>query len=102
MLDWPEEEGYSFSANGLTLYLSSSAPPAYETRHRHAHPGNHRSPFSGRVPVAKANSVMEDVTPFISYDGLSLYFTSDRQLQGGDIYRAVRSSASAPLEKVSK
>lgn len=61
------------------IYATSRASPA--------------DTFPGPVPVTGANDVLNDETPFVSFDKQTLYFASDRELdaagpQEGRIYRA--------------
>jgi Tol biopolymer transport system component len=55
-------------------------------------------PWGDAVPVAELNTGDDDNTPSLSFDGLTMYLSSDRPggLGGVDIWVSTRSSRSAP------
>lgn len=63
-----------------------------------AHRDGAQGPFGPPARVAEVSTAAAEMSPAISFDGLSLYFGSDRGLGPGDldIWRAVRPDRSAP------
>ena len=82
----------SLSADGLTLYLSASktGQPDHIYVATRADRG---AQFAAATAVTSVNSSSADGTPFLSYDGLTLYFYSDRPggVGGHDLWFAQRS-----------
>jgi Tol biopolymer transport system component len=64
-------------AHGADLYMATRA--------------NKTSPFGNIIPLVNANSSYMDIDPFVSPDGLSLYFTSSRSGMG-QLYESTRNS----------
>jgi hypothetical protein len=57
------------------------------------------APWTAPVPIAELNTPSNDESPFLSADGLTLYFESDRPGSlGRDIYAAWRPAPTAPFE----
>jgi serine/threonine protein kinase/tetratricopeptide (TPR) repeat protein len=92
--------GVCISADGLTLYFHSSRAGGYgildiymTTR------GTRDDPWGPAVNLgSKLNSSASDASPWISADGLELYFSSWRTggYGGGDIYVARRATQNGP------
>jgi Tol biopolymer transport system component len=89
------EWGASLSADGLTLYFAQTASGAGDL-YRATRPDRGVT-FSAPVALTGLNTDDDEGSPFISRDGLRLYFHSNRPegLGGKDLYVATRSSVSA-------
>ena len=96
----------SISADGLTMYMEVDgenwqAPAAYETDIGIMTRESLDSSWSHPVSLGSTiNSTRYDTSPWISSDGLTLYFSSNRS--GGigsyDIYMSTRESTQAPWQ----
>jgi len=92
------DRGPNISVDGLTLYFDSNrggSRDIYQAVRTSVHASWHTAVVS-RVP--NVNSSAEDGYPFISSDGLSLYFSSKRSGTRGDrdLYVATRASIESP------
>ena len=97
------ESGGSISADGLTLYFTSDDPSGYgsgdiwvTTR------ATDESPWASRTNIGqRVNSSTFDGYPFISTDGLELYFVSYRAggCGNGDIWVTRRATKYAPWDE---
>jgi Tol biopolymer transport system component len=85
----------ALSADGLSLYFTSDRPGSagdfdlYVARREHA-----ADAFSPPTPIDEINTPANEDTPFVTPDGLTLYFSSNRPggLGAIDLYVARRSS----------
>jgi len=85
----------ALSADGLSLYLTSDRPGGawafdrYVARREHA-----ADPFSPPTALEEINTPADEDTPFVTPDGLTLYFSSNRPggVGGIDLYAARRAS----------
>jgi Tol biopolymer transport system component len=83
--------GSSLSADGLTLYLAVTPTGGSEHIYRATRTGR-VAQFSAATAVASVNSASAEGNPYLSYDGLTLYFYSTRPggLGGRDLWHATR------------
>lgn len=87
----------SLSSDGLTLYLGSRATGDEDiymsTR------TDRGTKLSPAIPVSELNTDGDDGTPWISADGLELFFYSDRSgtMGGKDLMQASRTSVDQPF-----
>jgi hypothetical protein len=90
--------GPSISADGLTLYFAAASG---DTEHIYvaSRSGSETARFSPAVELTSTSSASLDGTPFISFDGLGLYFFSDRAGGTGsrDLWSARRDELLAPF-----
>jgi hypothetical protein len=95
VFDSNSEWGPSLSADGLTLYFAQSGSGHHDL-YRATRPDRGVT-FSTPVALTALNTGDDDGTPFISADGLRLYFHSNRDggPGGKDLYVATRSSVAA-------
>lgn len=90
--------GPSLSADGLTLYFAA-AFGGTEHIYVATRSGTDTAQFSEAVELTSTSSAALDGTPFISFDGRSLYFFSDRPGGAGarDLWLARRDEPLAPF-----
>jgi hypothetical protein len=92
VFDSGSEWGPSLSADGLTLYFAQSGSGQHDL-YRATRPDRGVT-FSTPIALTALNTDDDEGTPFISSDGLRLYFHANRAggLGGRDLYVATRSS----------
>lgn len=90
--------GPSISADRLTLYFAA-ASEGIEHIYVARRSGSETAQFSQAVELTSTSSATLDGTPFISFDGLSLYFFSDRAGGAGsrDLWSARRDALLTPF-----
>jgi hypothetical protein len=81
----------AISADALTVYFQSETAPGNVDIYVATRP-NTSLPFGTAVPVTEVNTPANEGDPFITADGTTLYFDSDRPggTGGWEIYSAVR------------
>ncbi len=87
----------SFSADELTMYFTSGRPYADGSITTQVHIYSATRPsigasFDNPVPIDALNGPTNDSDPFLTPDGLTMYFQSDRNADPGDIFFATRPS----------
>lgn len=89
------EWGPSLTADGLTLFFAHESADGADL-YRATRPDRGVT-FSAPVALTDLNTDADEGTPFVSNDGLRLYFYSNRDggLGGRDLYVATRSSVAA-------
>ncbi|MEY4546056.1 MAG: hypothetical protein RL685_2251 [Pseudomonadota bacterium] len=92
--------GPSLSADGLTLYFSSDAAGSEDLYQ--ATRSARGTTFAAAVPLDGLNTGAGEGSPYVTADGLTLYFYSSRSGGVGsrDLYTATRTSSSAELGNV--
>jgi hypothetical protein len=90
------EWGASLTADGLTLFFAHETPGEGGDLYRATRPDRGVT-FSAPVALTNLNTSDDDGTPFVSADGLRLYFHSTREGGPGarDLYVATRSDVTA-------
>jgi len=91
--------GASLSADGLTLYVAAVTGET-ERIYTATRDGLGTAQFSNAAELTITRSMGRDGTPFISFDGLAIYFFSDRSEGVGsrDLWRARRQNARSPFD----
>jgi hypothetical protein len=93
----PEQDPF-ISADGLTL-LFSGRPTGTHHELFEATRRSRRERFTLVGPIANVNSTNNEWSPWLSSDGLRLYFNSQRAGTGGyDLWMATRSDTSSPFD----
>ena len=91
----------AFSADELTMWFTSGRPSPIDgavASQVHIYKATRPSlaaPFGEPVFDDVLNGNSNDSDPFLSVDGLTMYFQSDRDLDPGDLFFATRPSASS-------
>jgi Tol biopolymer transport system component len=93
-----DEGGPAISADGKTLFLQRSCQNTEIWSATRADP---TLPFSDPAPVNEVNTAPDQGEPFLTSDGLSLYFVSWRE-QSQDIWVATRDSTTSPFGPATK
>jgi len=94
-----DDGGPCLSSDGLTLYFHSQRPGGLgSTDIYYATRSSAGQPFGQARNLSRVNSSSQETTPWISNDGLTLYFASDRQGGKGDfdIWYVTRPRVDAP------
>ena len=80
-----DDGGPCLSADGLTLYFHSVRPGGWGNADiYYASRSNTSQPFGRAENLSCVNTASREMTPWISNNGLTLYFASDRQGGKGD------------------
>jgi Tol biopolymer transport system component len=91
----------SLTADELTIVLHSNRPGSMgQPDLWMATRPSTDDPFIGLTPLDTINSVDFDGTPYITPDGLTLYFNSNRGGLNGDIYKTTRASTADLFDNV--
>lgn len=89
----PDQMG-SLSSDGLTMYFASARPGAHFTDIFHATRTSLNEPFGSAANIPGLQLDFDETSPFVSFDDLSLYYTSfDTDVSIGRIYQATRTSS---------